>query len=155
MGATMHFQYPPELSLMSIDQSVMASSHISDHRLCRFAKVSWHHAISPDRRLCRFAKISTGSHPISLLLCISVQHIRSRLSIVSYHQLCNDIKYRNIMVSHLAESYELRNVSIIIWQMPRRAKCHYMPKQAICQTCQCRQGHQYMIVPVQAICRSS
>ena len=61
----------PRSPLISVCQGITASFHISDHRLFRFANISWLHAISPDHRLCRFAQNIMASYNISAIAIFS------------------------------------------------------------------------------------
>ena len=87
--------------------------NISRSPLCRFAKISGHHAISQSSFISG-QKISTGLCLVSLLSCISIRHINQELSIIPDHQLCNSIKYQSIMVSHLTGCYVLRVSQFIL-----------------------------------------
>ena len=91
-----------------------------DHRLCRFAKTSGHHAISQSSFIS-VQKISTGLCLISLLSCISIRHINQELSIIPDHQLCSGIKYHSIKVSHLTKCCVMRNVSTLPMKLPMQS----------------------------------
>ena len=111
--------------LISVCGYISTSPHISNRRLCRLAKIS--------RHLSHIIKHLTNRY---LYRPYRLSWFFSYPSLSEYHGIIISVlRVEKYLISLSITRWEISQ--LILWQVPTKAECPIMPKQAICRSSSC------------------